>query len=447
MWQKQFLLLFVLGAFLSISLIPAVSAEPLERSVMAGADDAYEIDGKMVVNGLIVPAGKDGNTTLRGGYRFTDVKIPKGAVITKAALTLAYNWRSGPADTVIYGEASDNAAAFSAAGSDISSRAKTSASTAWTAMPEAAWGTRFESPDISGVIQEVVNRNGWSSGNSLAVLQYESPNTVDSWESVPYEEDGPRYSAKLNVEYNVPGVEPAPKVIIFRDDDAQPWWRLNTFKNITNTLINNGIPQTIGVIPGVDGGMISSDPKFKAYLNSIKNNAKVELALHGYAHTPNEFASLSLAEAQGKMIRGITIFSIDLGITPVTFIPPYHAYNDATLDAAKNAGLTRFSTGAYNDRYPWQEKPAGLLHVPSVSDFYNWDEGRYRTADEITGDCQKSLDKSNACVILFHYSMFTDTSSVVVDPARYKVLLDVIGWAKNKEAGGAKLMTIKDYGK
>jgi peptidoglycan/xylan/chitin deacetylase (PgdA/CDA1 family) len=240
---------------------------------------------------------------------------------------------------------------------------------------------------------------------------------------------------------------PTEKVIIFRNDDAQIWWRINTFEFITNTLIDNKIPQTIGVIPSINNFTIRSDPDFRNYLNSIKDYTTVELALHGYQHTTNEFASLSQTKAEEKITKGLDIFRSDLGIIPTTFIPPNHAYNDETLSALKNLRFTRFSGGLYNDPSAWQYKPTGILHVPSVTEFYDWDANRQRTTDEITSECQGSLDRYNTCVILFHSWQFTDDETVIVNPNTYKTLLNVIDWTHKKEAEGVKLMTLSQFSK
>ncbi len=68
---------------------------------------------------------------------------------------------------------SDDAASFSSSDYDISSRSTTSASASWSPTP---WnsvgqaGPLQRTPDLSSIIQEIVNRGGWSSGNDLVVL-------------------------------------------------------------------------------------------------------------------------------------------------------------------------------------------------------------------------------------------------------------------------------------
>jgi len=274
-------------------------------------------------------------------------------------------------------------------------------------------------------------------------------NRIPQTNGVISHKGGTIYSPILRVEYSTRTtptqtlpIQPI-KTIMFRVDDAQPWFNFITFKNITDTLIINRIPLTISVIPYSGGTSIGNDTTLKTYLNTIKNYDTVELALNGYMHTVNEFGYRDQAAEEARISSGLAIFKSELNLVPVTFIPPYHQYNTATVNAAKNKGLTRFSTGSYNDNYPWQEKPSGLLHVPVVSEFYDWDVNRPRTYDQITSDCQISLEKYNACVILLHSGTFN--GSAVVDPVKYKTLLEVINWTHKKESEGVKLVTIKQY--
>ena len=80
---------------------------------------------------------------------------------------------TGAASLTVEGEATDYAGAFIDSNGNISSRPRTSAQVSWNPAP---WGTARDAgpdqrtPDISAIIQEIVNRPGWSSGNSLAIL-------------------------------------------------------------------------------------------------------------------------------------------------------------------------------------------------------------------------------------------------------------------------------------
>ncbi len=73
---------------------------------------------------------------------------------------------------MIEGEATDNALTFTNANANISTRALTGATTDWAPAP---WttvgeaGTAQQTPNIAPIIQEIVERPGWSSGNALVI--------------------------------------------------------------------------------------------------------------------------------------------------------------------------------------------------------------------------------------------------------------------------------------
>ncbi len=81
--------------------------------------------------------------------------------------------RSGSCSLTIRGQAADSAATFTTSNKNISNRAATTASTAWSppAWPTAgAAGAAQRTADLSSVIQQIVNRPGWVSGNSLVLI-------------------------------------------------------------------------------------------------------------------------------------------------------------------------------------------------------------------------------------------------------------------------------------
>ncbi|MDN3511458.1 MAG: hypothetical protein NG784_09135 [Candidatus Jettenia sp.] len=108
------------------------------------------------------------------GMRFTGVDIPKDATIIRAYIQfMADEIHSGATSLIIQGEAVNNAAPFASIDGNISSRPRTTAAVSWS---PAAWLTKKEAglnqrtPNISSVIQEIVSRAGWSSGNSLVII-------------------------------------------------------------------------------------------------------------------------------------------------------------------------------------------------------------------------------------------------------------------------------------
>ena len=68
---------------------------------------------------------------------------------------------------ILYGQDDDNAAAFTTTAFDISIRPRTSAS---TLVAQSSLGLGWYRINVTGLVQEIVNRPGWASGNALALL-------------------------------------------------------------------------------------------------------------------------------------------------------------------------------------------------------------------------------------------------------------------------------------
>jgi len=107
------------------------------------------------------------------GMRWTGLTIPPGATITAAYIQFVSKeaW-SVATSLTISAQAADNAATFTTATSNVTSRPLTSASASWAPV---AWavgdaGSNQRTPDLSAVVQQVVSRPAWASGNALAII-------------------------------------------------------------------------------------------------------------------------------------------------------------------------------------------------------------------------------------------------------------------------------------
>ena len=150
------------------------SCNNVELQVSDGNDDAEEQgSGYMYLNSTDLELVYD-SINQSVGIRFQKVSIPTGAVIKHAHLQFQTDEENSSATSLnISGEAIDNAPAFTSASYNISQRSRTSAAVNW--QPE-AWETLWEAgskqrtPELSTVVQEIVDRSGWSSGNALAFI-------------------------------------------------------------------------------------------------------------------------------------------------------------------------------------------------------------------------------------------------------------------------------------
>jgi DNA-binding beta-propeller fold protein YncE len=108
------------------------------------------------------------------GMRFAQVFVPRGALILKAYVQFTVDEATSVETSLtIEGEAIGDAPTFSSTSLNVSSRDRTQASVGWWPPP---WGSAGDAgvdqrtPDISSIIQEIVRRPDWSSGQSLVIL-------------------------------------------------------------------------------------------------------------------------------------------------------------------------------------------------------------------------------------------------------------------------------------
>lgn len=155
-------------------------------SVGSSGDDANEVQSSGAVSttldGTTTGARLDG--TNHAGFRFTNVTIANAATISSATLTFtqlnAYSFIGGNlAQTTFYGHNADNPINFGVGTSDISARARTTASA--TGGPD---DTSF-SVTATSIVQEIVNRAGWASGNAMVMLAI-GTGTTDTKYIQPY---------------------------------------------------------------------------------------------------------------------------------------------------------------------------------------------------------------------------------------------------------------------
>ena len=136
--------------------------------IQVGIDDGRERpgDGNMNLTATQIDVGQN----KLAGLRFTGLAIPQGATITSAKLRLFVKERATRTISITYSaEDEDDSPVFTTTDFDFANRTKTSATLDDT---PANWTDEAynDSPDIMAIIQEVVDRTGWTSGNALSIF-------------------------------------------------------------------------------------------------------------------------------------------------------------------------------------------------------------------------------------------------------------------------------------
>ncbi|MEJ2687990.1 MAG: hypothetical protein P8124_12485, partial [Gammaproteobacteria bacterium] len=135
------------------------------------------------------------------GVRFQDVAIPQGATITTAYIEFTANSaNSETTNLLIEGEDSDDAAPFATTVDNIKSRTATSATVSWNNV--AAWsaGLTYQSPSLTTIVQEIVNRGAWVSGNAM-VFRLTGVGTTDNKRDVRSYDTSSGSAPVLRIEY------------------------------------------------------------------------------------------------------------------------------------------------------------------------------------------------------------------------------------------------------
>jgi hypothetical protein len=144
----------------------------LDVAVRTGSDDAEQrASGTALGTRLDLVQFRTEAQTV--GLRFQGIGIPRGATITNAYVQFQSDGAAtGAANLTIRGQAADNAATFTTAIGNISSRPSTAAAVGWAppGWTAGARGPAQQTPNLAAVIQQIVSRPGWSSGNAVVLV-------------------------------------------------------------------------------------------------------------------------------------------------------------------------------------------------------------------------------------------------------------------------------------
>ena len=179
--------------------------ESVEYRVSASEDDGYASnDSLQNLSSDYLRAGLSsfaGPPYYMSGMVFRNINIPQGSEIVSASLKIQSH--DNRLDGIIYGkieaEAIDNADSLGGL-RHVGSLPGTNASVNWDHFEPWAANTWYESPDIAGVIQEVIDRAGWSPGNSLTIIYSTRSDEGGYRNFYSYDRDG-EFAPKLEITY------------------------------------------------------------------------------------------------------------------------------------------------------------------------------------------------------------------------------------------------------
>ena len=189
------------------SSINDVEEDPTNGSVYTNSSDIE----------LVYDSYNNGNQTV--GLRFTGLNIPQGVTINSAYVEFTVDEsQTGTCNLTIKGHDTDNSSAFTTSAYSVSSRSTTNTSVNWTPSGWSSVGSKQQSPDLSAIVQEIVNRSGFSSSSAISlVVTGSGTRTTEAYDGSSSD------AALLVVEYTTGGGS-APTEDVLTYDDFESGW-------------------------------------------------------------------------------------------------------------------------------------------------------------------------------------------------------------------------------
>ncbi len=174
----------------SLNTVSSTTSSTIDLAISTSDDDVAQnttgggLNPTATEHKIVLQDGAAGNIRTFG-LRFNLVPIPPGATITDACIQFTANSGSSgqinggspaaapPTAFSIAGDASANAAPFTNTASGPINRTPTSASVPWENLPRWSAGERLpaqKTPNLSAIIQEIIDLDGWAANNSIALL-------------------------------------------------------------------------------------------------------------------------------------------------------------------------------------------------------------------------------------------------------------------------------------
>jgi hypothetical protein len=175
----------------------------INLTLAANSDDDYGSAAVGLQNSAVDYAGQIAGFNIRYYCRYTNVTIPAGSTIDSATFSAVAVDTDASTSwiTKIHANAADNPSA-PANGSALDALALTTAFTSPTNNLSTTSGVRYNF-DVTSVVQEIVNRGGWSSGNALMIVWVNNGSTTGRrWND--FSGSGAANASKLDITYSDP---------------------------------------------------------------------------------------------------------------------------------------------------------------------------------------------------------------------------------------------------
>ncbi|QQS44626.1 hypothetical protein IPM65_03440 [Candidatus Roizmanbacteria bacterium] len=173
----------------------------------SGNDGDTQIAGDLdnSLTRAFIPMGVYNGNTHMAVVRFLGASIPQGTTITSATFTLTglNTWDCGGCsmDYILFGEDADTATALTL--DNMNNLTPTTANATWS-LPSVVAESEY-SKDVTSIIQEIVSRGGWSTGNAISIILADNGSDYGEWQEFYSYDGSTSKAAKLSITYSSGG--------------------------------------------------------------------------------------------------------------------------------------------------------------------------------------------------------------------------------------------------
>lgn len=324
--------------------------------VNASSDDVNTVGENLELASGNMWIGTGGSATNSyAGLRFNNVVIPQGAAIISARLEVynqATNWIT--INVTIAAEATDNSLTFST-DSLPASRPLTNAFITHSSDTRWEAGNWQSLDDVTSVLQEIVSRPGWQSGNSFSLI-LKGFGGMWGRKFVTSFDGNPLFAPRLVIEWAVPSdVDPTAYLAMQTfPQQAVPQGNLAGFDAST---LRGTAPLDVQFTSQIDGQVLTYAWDFG---DSTSNNDANPL--HSYLNPGQYIATLTITTAEG-MNSAQTVITVDAPIVeqPTVIPPPVAAFTTSVLSGEAPLSV-QFANQSSGDiaGYTWNFGDGGI---------------------------------------------------------------------------------------
>ncbi len=312
----------------------------------AGDDGQENSAGQMDMTSATLDFFYDTESETHGqiiGLRFQNINLPAGTTIQNAYLqftSIANNPSLNAPFGMIHIEDAEDASPYTNEAYAISNRTYLEESIIWTMQP---WTSATEqapiqrTPDVSSLVQNIINQDGWEAGNSIAfMLNSPNPLNTNTGNQAATFEQNPELAPRLVIEYGVPQVDfdcndvgSQPKSFSAIDDAGNVStvnFMLTVVDEIAPTALASG--QTVYLDENGEGSITLDMVDNGSFDNCGIANRTLSKTAFTCQDIGEQIVSLVVTDVHGNTDQAVIVVNVVDGIAPDAEVTNTTAYVD-----------------------------------------------------------------------------------------------------------------------